>query len=613
MPENPSGGTRRTEHLPEIEMPGYMAYDNPRSRARKSRHERATRRKTLPIWAWLIVVGLVGVGGFLGGLEHGGVALGSLVDELRARSSYVSNDQDGPSSVSGADARGTLTDPGSAPAKGSAAQGDPGMPAQIEYLQGDGQEGLAGTALPQRFGVQVTDWDRRPVEGAEVRFEVMAGGGIAIPGLARTDSLGRASAIWQLGPAPGFHRLAASSPEVETIVTFTAIARSENGTTAPIPQASDSNPSMRDMGQPAPTDTGQGFAPMETRQPASPPPPPATRPVDVVPRSFVVGGSTVCELSGSAVTCRGANDRGQRVANAATGTRALAAGLFHICALDASGAASCWGANEAGQLGDGSRSDKTSPTAVATNLRFSTLSAGVGHTCGLAGGGQIACWGENLSGQLGDGSRDDRTTPVLVDAPPFDDLETGWNHTCALTASGSVYCWGLNRHGQVGDGSRLDRLSPRQVMSGASALAAGNAHTCAIVGRGVQCWGDNASGQIGDGTNEARVSPTSVVDLPGVPMDLVAGAAHTCALLGDGTVHCWGQNRHGQLGNGSTGDATRPTPVAGGIAFQRITAGGAVTCGITDRGVEYCWGLNQSGQLGDGTLTNRAAPTRVRG
>jgi alpha-tubulin suppressor-like RCC1 family protein len=200
-----------------------------------------------------------------------------------------------------------------------------------------------------------------------------------------------------------------------------------------------------------------------------------------------------------------------------------------------------------------------------------------------------------------------------VDAPPFEALATGWNHTCALTSSGSVFCWGLNRHGQVGDGSRLDRLSPRQVMTGASALAAGDAHTCAVVGRGVRCWGDNGSGQIGDGTNEPRAEPTSVVDLPGVPMALVAGAAHTCVLLGDGAVHCWGQNRHGQLGNGSTGDSPRPTPVVGGIVFERISAGGAVTCGVTARGVEYCWGLNQSGQLGDGTLTNRAAPTRARG
>lgn len=614
MVEHPSGRARRREHLPDIELPEYVAYDSPRARARKARHERAARpRKTLPIWAWLLVVVLVGAGGFLGGLEHGGVMLGSIVEGLRAPAPDANPENASGTEAGRTDAAGTSM-PGDAregapPASG--APGDPGAPAHIDYVQGDGQEGAAGTALPERFGVQITDASRRPIEGVEVRFEVRAGGGVAIPGLARTDSMGRASAIWQLGPAPGFHRLAAASPDVESIVTFTAIARPPDGSVEPVPPASGSG--LPATGQPSRTGTEQAFAPMETGPPPTPSPEAARAAVSVVPRNFVVGGSTVCVLSGSAVTCRGANDRGQRVAEAVPGTRALAAGLFHVCALDASGAASCWGANDAGQLGDGTRADRQSPTTVPTDLRFSLLSAGVGHTCGLTGSGQIACWGENLSGQLGDGSREDRTTPGMVDAPRFETLATGWNHTCAITSSGSAYCWGLNRNGQVGDGSRLDRLSPREVMTGASAIAAGNAHTCAIVGRGVQCWGDNGSGQIGDGTNEPRTVPTSVVDLPGVPTALVAGASHTCTLLGDGTVHCWGQNTHGQLGNGSTRDSPRPTSVAGGIVFERISAGGAVTCGVTGRGVEYCWGLNQSGQLGDGTLTNRAAPTRVRG
>lgn len=611
MAEDPSGRTRRREPLPDIELPEYVAYDSPRARARRARHERATRsHKTLPIWAWLVVVALVGAGGFLGGLEHGGVMLGAIVEELRAPAPDAEADGTPGPDGNRSDAAGTSV-PGEGSGGASAAAGNAGVPAQIDYVQGDGQEGPAGEALPEHFGVLITDASRRPVEGVEVRFEVLAGGGIAIPGLARTDSLGRASAIWQLGPAPGFHRLAATSPDVESIVTFTAIAQSQNGALEPVPPASGPDLPAPATSQPAQPSTEQIFAPMETAP--SPASSPVNAAVSVSPRNFVVGGSTVCVLSGSAVTCRGANDRGQRLAEAVPGTRALAAGLFHVCALDGSGVASCWGANDLGQLGDGTRTDRGSPTPVVTDLRFSMLSAGVGHTCGLTGSGQVACWGVNLSGQLGDGSRDDRATPGLVDGPPFEALAAGWNHTCALTSAGAVYCWGLNRNGQLGDGSRLDRLSPRQITTGASALAAGNSHTCAIAGREVLCWGDNGFGQVGDGTNEARVAPTSVVDLPGVPVALVAGASHTCALLGDGTVHCWGQNTHGQLGNGSTGNSSRPTPVAGGIAFDRISAGGAVTCGITDRGVEYCWGLNQSGQLGDGTLTNRAAPTRVRG
>lgn len=539
-----------------------------------------------------MVLLLGGAGGYLGGLGSRGLPFGLTAKNGAASESPAPEGE-----------AGTAT----APADSSASPAPPeagaaAVPARMDYVRGDGQAAEAGTALPEPFSVQVTDARGQPVEGVEVRFQVVAGGGLAVPARTRTDAFGRASTAWSLGPNPGFHRLTATSADVETVVTFTAMARPPAGASEPVEPAA---PPLQNVESRAPLVT-------ETVSP-SPPPSTPSGSVSVVARDFAVGGSTVCSLRNGGVTCRGANDRGQRVAGEALGTRSLAAGLFHACALDATGIASCWGANEAGQLGDGTRTDRSQPTPVSTNLRFSTLSAGVAHTCGLTSGGQLACWGQNLGGQLGDGSRDDRDTPGLVATPPFSVLEAGWNHTCATTTGGSVYCWGLNRDGQVGDRTRLDRLSPRQIATSARALAAGSSHTCALSGGTVVCWGDNRFGQLGDGTTESRVSPTPVSGLPGSPTALVAGAAHTCALLADGTAHCWGQNLYGQLGNGSTGNAMTPTPVAGGIVFDRLSAGGAVTCGISIGGVEYCWGLNQSGQLGDGSLTNRTAPARAGG
>jgi alpha-tubulin suppressor-like RCC1 family protein len=484
----------------------------------------------------------------------------------------------------------TALAPGSADERADRGSDAPvGGPVRLEYVQGDGQEADAGTVLPQLFGVEIRDADDQPVMGLEVRFRVVSGGGRSTPALVRTDALGRASATWQLGPRPGFQRLSASSPAVETVVTFTAIAHAPGESAEPEP--------------------GGPIA----RPPSRPGPVSGSRPVTVVARDFVVGGAVVCILSGTRVTCRGADDRGQAIDGGLLGSQALSAGLFHVCSLDASGVASCWGANESGQLGDGTRTDRDAPTPVATDLRFSTLSAGVAHTCGLTDGGQAACWGKNLGGQLGDGSREDRTTPGRAVTRAFETLVAGWNHTCGVTTAGAAYCWGLNREGQVGDGSRLDRLAPLPIATAVSALAAGSSHTCAIAAGGVVCWGDNSSGQLGDGTTEPRVRPTPVIDLPGTPTALVAGAVHTCALLTDGTATCWGQNLHGQLGNGTTANAATPIPVYGDLAFERLSAGGAVTCGRTLDGGEYCWGLNQSGQLGDGTLTNRAVPTRVGG
>jgi alpha-tubulin suppressor-like RCC1 family protein len=146
-----------------------------------------------------------------------------------------------------------------------------------------------------------------------------------------------------------------------------------------------------------------------------------------------------------------------------------------------------------------------------------------------------------------------------------------------------------------------------------TSIAAGSAHTCGISASEVMCWGANRFGQLGDGTTEDRTAPVSVEGLQGTPVRIAAGAVHTCALVSDGSTYCWGQNLHGQLGDGSTQNRSTPTAVGGSLRFERIHAGGALTCGFTAAGAQHCWGLNQSGQLGDGTRANRALPTRVGG
>jgi alpha-tubulin suppressor-like RCC1 family protein len=204
-------------------------------------------------------------------------------------------------------------------------------------------------------------------------------------------------------------------------------------------------------------------------------------------------------------------------------------------------------------------------------------------------------------------------TPVTVGGGvQFTSLVAGWNHTCGLTGNGNAFCWGLNSDGQLGDGARLDQLTPTLVRASIqSSLAAGAAHTCGIGGGQVLCWGDNRFGQLGDGSTQGRAQPGPVEGLPGRIRQIAAGAVHTCALALDGSAYCWGQNLHGQLGNGSMENAPSATPVAGGIRFRSIHAGGALTCGFSEDGSQYCWGLNQHGQLGDGTRQSRSTPTAV--
>jgi alpha-tubulin suppressor-like RCC1 family protein/tRNA A-37 threonylcarbamoyl transferase component Bud32 len=293
----------------------------------------------------------------------------------------------------------------------------------------------------------------------------------------------------------------------------------------------------------------------------------------------------------------------------------VAAGGRHSCALDPSGAAMCWGANDQGQLGEGTRDDHTAPTVVAGDLTLSQVSAGSSHTCAVTRDGDVYCWGNNERGQLGDATTLERDTPVRVGAAgPFRLVRAGFSHSCALSRSGEILCWGSNAYGQLGTGAGLTSSRPGEVAGGLrfGALAVGWNHSCGInVFGDLYCWGSNNAGQLGDGTRDDRRTPTRVASSARF-VAVAAGNQHTCAVTTSGQMLCWGRNNYGQLATGA-GDRSQPTPVDGEIEFSTVTAGAVHTCGRTAAGAVYCWGRNTFGQLGDGTTVDRSSPVRVVG
>lgn len=336
--------------------------------------------------------------------------------------------------------------------------------------------------------------------------------------------------------------------------------------------------------------------------------------------SITAGEEHTCGLTtGAGVVCWGANGDGQvgdgtafayrppvGVATLQSGVQAVVANGGHSCALLNSGGVSCWGGNQAGQLGDGGTSERRVPVAVLGLPESATaLAVGGSHTCALLQSGGVACWGRNGSGQLGNGANLNQKTPVpvtglggLVTA-----LAAGANHTCALLQSGAVQCWGDNANGQLGDQTTIAHNQPTTVIGlvgAAKAVAAGSDHTCAILTDGrVQCWGDNARGQLGDGSREDRTSPVLVSNLRDVIATVAAGRFHTCALAIDGDLWCWGTNNRGQLGTGALESSRTPLRVTGvpGDATA-LTAGLDHTCALFKTKIPYCWGSNRARQLG---------------
>ncbi len=237
---------------------------------------------------------------------------------------------------------------------------------------------------------------------------------------------------------------------------------------------------------------------------------------------------------------------------------AIAAGGYHTCALTGGGAVKCWGYNSAGQLGDGTRTDRTTPVDVlGLASGVTAISAGYYHTCALMRLGGVKCWGANDFGQLGDGTHTSSATPVdaVGLATSVTAISAGGVSTCALTNADAVWCWGNNSAGQLGDGTRTPSSVPVAVSglaSGVETIAAGPDHACAVVGGGgVKCWGNNGGGQLGDGTHTTSATPVDVLGLASGVEAIAMGYGHTCALTAAGGVRCWGGNYSGQLGDGT--------------------------------------------------------------
>jgi alpha-tubulin suppressor-like RCC1 family protein len=142
---------------------------------------------------------------------------------------------------------------------------------------------------------------------------------------------------------------------------------------------------------------------------------------------------------------------------------ALATGHSHTCALNANGGVLCWGQNLFGQLGDGTGVNRLAPVEVSgLQSGVVAIAAESFHTCALLATGAVRCWGANDEGQLGDGTRDDSLVPVDPGISGAVAIGTGERHSCAAVADG-VLCWGLNTHGQLGDGTQVTRLVPTPV------------------------------------------------------------------------------------------------------------------------------------------------------
>lgn len=314
----------------------------------------------------------------------------------------------------------------------------------------------------------------------------------------------------------------------------------------------------------------------------------------------------------------------------------IAAGGYHCMAIDGDGALWSWGRNYAGQLGDGTTNDSHVPIRIGSDTDWVAVSAGDHHSVARKRDGSLWAWGYNHFGQLGIGTTEDAHSPELVHVgKDWAAFVAGDYHTIGLKRDGSVWTWGCNKRGQLGIGSASAGHKPIRVGDDkwmvvpadveTTVRVVQDAHEPVRVGEdtdwakvdagGYYCvalktdgslwtWGDNRYGQMGQGTRDHELEPVRI----GTENDwasVYGGVHHVLAVKEDGTVWAWGLNEYQTIPvEAKERDVRVPARAQLSRNWQVISGGWRHTLGLKRDGSLWAWGLNNYGQLGSGDTSD---------
>ena len=285
----------------------------------------------------------------------------------------------------------------------------------------------------------------------------------------------------------------------------------------------------------------------------------------------------------SPVTVSGGGNNWKQVASSEKST----------AAIKTDGTLWTYGDNDNGTLGDGTVSPRSSPvTTVGGGNNWKTLCANGTygtHLAAIKTDGTLWTWGSNGAGQLGDNTITNKSSPVTTagGGNNWNSVSVGWASTAAIKTDGTLWTWGHNGSGRLGDGTTTSRSSPVSIAGGGSnwkQVACGYSHMAAVKTDGtLWTWGVGSSGQLGHNTSSNRSSPGTVSGGGTNWKQVSCGVGYTAAVKTDGTLWAFGGAGNGKLGDNSVVAKSSPVQVAGGFTnWKQVSCGYNTTAAITD-------------------------------
>ena len=316
----------------------------------------------------------------------------------------------------------------------------------------------------------------------------------------------------------------------------------------------------------------------------------------------------------------------------ASGATFIATG--HVCATKTDHSLFCWGANEKGELGNGSSGGAAVPTLVPG--AWSSVATGPGVTCAIATNGSLWCWGESsvffpgapsthtLSPvRIGTGTdwtqisvsethacglrgtdaycwgQEPTDAAPLVTTPTAIDAHHDWTRiavgryaTCGIRNAGDLYCAGLNDSGRLLQPTSIDRVATFTLVAhGFSRVVLGPDAACGVQNAHGVCWGVGPQGQTGTGVTSGGIAPITPVAIATEVSDIRLGEQTACAVTADHALRCWGENIRGKLGQGTNGTRRDAPALIEGNTWTEVGAGSGYTCALSGPSSDlYCWG-----------------------